>query len=422
MKTKLKLTAANIRTLPLPQGKRDFVYRDSEIPGFCLRTRRDDPGKPEKRTLIFTYSRAAGTSKSPKLTIGVVGAIDISAARQRAKELYAEVMAGGDPLRDKAIERAAADQTFGAAVHLYLPIKQGEVRRSTYADIARHLQSHAKALHPIPLAQLERRSVATVVARVAEERGRPTGNRVHVSLNTFFVWCMGRGLIDHNPCSGIVRSPERARDRVLTRGELTLIWTAAGDDHFGCIVRLLMLTGQREAEIAKLRWSEISGHAILLSSARTKNHRSHTIPLSNDAAVIIDTQPRRLNDDGTPRDLIFGIGSGPFSGWGAAKARLDARIEKMTGKALDPWRIHDLRRSFVTHCAEEGIAQPHIIEAAINHVSGVKAGVAGVYNRATHTTEVRTLMDRWATWLLDVVEGRKHNVVGLGAYRDGGAR
>ena len=38
------------------------------------------------------------------------------------------------------------------------------------------------------------------------------------------------------------------------------------------------------------------------------------------------------------------------------------------------WRVHDLRRTAATGMAEIGIA-PHIIEAALNHVSGAGAGV-----------------------------------------------
>ena len=45
-------------------------------------------------------------------------------------------------------------------------------------------------------------------------------------------------------------------------------------------------------------------------------------------------------------------------------------------------------RPVVTHMAEIGI-QPHVIEAVVNHISGHKGGVAGVYNRATYAAEKR---------------------------------
>ena len=62
---------------------------------------------------------------------------------------------------------------------------------------------------------------------------------------------------------------------------------------------------------------------------------------------------------------------------------------------LEHWTTHDLRRSFSTHCNELSLAEPHIIEAAINHVGGAKAGVAGTYNRAQWLPQRRQLLEAW---------------------------
>jgi hypothetical protein len=55
--------------------------------------------------------------------------------------------------------------------------------------------------------------------------------------------------------------------------------------------------------------------------------------------------------------------------------------------------------------------QPHIIEAALNHVGGHKAGVAGIYNRAVSEKEKRRPLDLWADHIMAMVEGRDTNVV-----------
>ena len=119
--------------------------------------------------------------------------------------------------------------------------------------------------------------------------------------------------------------------------------------------------------------------------------------------------------------MVFGTGEGGFSGWSKAKKALDARIARHRaemrlgrklskdedpepGDTMAPWRIHDLRRSVVTHMAELGV-QPRVIEAAVNHISGHKGGVAGVYNRATYAAEKRAALDRWAEWLASTVAG-----------------
>lgn len=77
---------------------------------------------------------------------------------------------------------------------------------------------------------------------------------------------------------------------------------------------------------------------------------------------------------------------------------LDSRLRE--GKrAMEGWVLHDLRRSFVTHMAERLEVLPHIIEAIVNHVSGTKAGVAGVYNRAIYKPARREALERWSAFL-----------------------
>src|SRR5262249_32698608 len=154
--------------------------------------------------------------------------------------------------------------------------------------------------------------------------------------------------------------------------------------HFGAIMKLLALTGQRGGEIAGLSWSEVQDDRLVLPGERTKNHRPHDVPLSTPARAILNAfskRPRVVSADGKVRDFVFGSGQGPFSGWSNCKEALDARIEKSRrGKPLPHWTPHDLRRSFATHAAELGV-EPHIIEAVLNHISGHRAGVAGTYNR-----------------------------------------
>jgi integrase len=165
------------------------------------------------------------------------------------------------------------------------------------------------------------------------------------------------------------------------------------DNDHGRIVRLLILTGCRRDEIGSLRWAEIDKESrmIVLPGERTKNSRTHHVPLSKIALDIIEAIPR-----GVSRDFVFGEGKGGFSGWSKAKAALDAQL------GLKPWRLHDLRRTASTRMGDSGV-QPHIIEAVINHVSGHKAGVAGVYNRSTYENEKRAALDALSNYLMVAV-------------------
>jgi integrase len=231
---------------------------------------------------------------------------------------------------------------------------------------------------------------------IAAKSGPIESNRVRSSLAAFFAWAIREGMLAANPAAGGSRAPERSRDRVLGDDELKAIWSATADDRdYSAVVRLLMLTGCRAAEIGELRWSEVDGNRISLPGLRTKNGREHAVPLSPAARAIIEARPRR-------GEFVFGKNMDrPFTGWSVSKAELDARL----GTAVAHWTHHDLRRSFATKAADLGV-QPHIIEAVLNHVSGHKHGVAGVYNRSSYETQKRHALSAWADRLLAIVEGR----------------
>jgi integrase len=239
---------------------------------------------------------------------------------------------------------------------------------------------------------------------------------VRTSLSAFFVWAMREGLIDANPVFNTNKATENdARDRVLKDNELRLIWNALPlpSNQYGAIVKLLALTAQRRDEIGSLARSEIDTDAatITLPPERIKNKREHVVPLSAPALAIIGAQPQRSNDDGTPRDLLFGYRDGPFSGWSDAKEKLDAKItEANGGKPLAAWTPHDLRRTAATVMADRLGVQPHVVEAILNHV-GSRSGVAGIYNRAKYEREKRAALDLWAQHLLDIVAGGGRKVV-----------
>jgi integrase len=123
-----------------------------------------------------------------------------------------------------------------------------------------------------------------------------------------------------------------------------------------------------------------------MGSERTKNKRLHELPLSQQARAILERQSRRED-----RDLIFGLGQGGFSGWSDCKAALDERL-----KLKADWRLHDLRRTAATIMVDKLGVLPHIVEAILNHVSGHRAGVAGIYNRAKYEADMRQALGRWA--------------------------
>ena len=391
----MKLTHSTVGTLKLPRGKTEAIFFDDDIGGFGLRIRSGG-----SRTWIFEYKLGA---KGRRMTLGSLAAMSPAQARKTAGELHAMVRLGRDPAGEKAEGRARAAETMGAALQAYLPYKQTSIRPGSYDEVARHLAKHCKPLHGLHLDKIDRRAVAALMATIATKSGAVAANRTRASLAAFFAWAIREGLAEANPVAGTGRRPERSRDRVLSLDELKVIWNALEDDDFGAIVKLLILTGQRATEIGSLSWSEIRDGRIVLPQGRTKNHREHIVPLSSFACTILDTRSQR-------GEFVFGRDKGrPFSGWSNCKERLDRRIAD-AGDALLPWVVHDLRRSTATHMAALGV-QPHVIEATLNHVSGHKAGVAGIYNRSSYEREVRSALALWADHVRTLVDGWERTIL-----------
>jgi integrase len=383
----------------LPPGKTDYVFFDDDIAGFGLRIR--DGGS---RTWVYRYRVG---KKQYGITLGSATSVPLALARENAGQLEAKVRLGGNPASEKHAARAAAGTTVGALVRQYLEARARDWRPNSLREHRRYLLVYAKPLHTTPINTISQHSIAVLLDNVAKKAGDVTSNRLRSSLEAFVGWAIRQGvrLPEGNIVSYTGKRKETSRDRVLSDGDLKAIWTACDDGtDYGACVRLLMLTGQRKAEIGALRWEELHDGRIELPGARTKNKRPHIVPLSAPAAAIL--APFRM----AGRVHVFGRNdTAGFRGWAASKRRLDRRLSK---SGISPWVIHDLRRTAATRMAELGV-QPHIVEAVLNHVSGAKAGVAGIYNRAAYDKEKRAALTLWAEHVLAVVEGRAATVVSM---------
>jgi integrase len=340
----MKLTTASPRKLALPDGVREKIYFDEDVAGFGLRLRAGG-----SLTWVVQY-KVAG--KTRRLNLGRVGAIDFGKARDTAKDLLAAVRLGRDPLQDKIEARDKAAETFGRVLPRYLKHKRAEVAPRSLEEIERHLEKHAKPLHPKALSAIDRRAIAARLSEITEKTPA-TANRVRASLSGFFTWALKEGLIDNNPVSFTNKNPENDdRERVLGPTDLKEIWSALGEGHYADIVRLLLLTGARRNEIAGLRYSEIEQSLQLMTipASRTKNKLPHEISLTPPILTIIRSQPRRL-ENGEPRDLIFGFApEHGFQTWSANKKDLDARINAARAASgntepMPHWRLHDFRQN-----------------------------------------------------------------------------
>ncbi len=176
-----------------------------------------------------------------------------------------------------------------------------------------------------------------------------------------------------------------SRDRILSDAELAAVYKTAEKIGypFGHIVQLCILTGQRRSEIAWLRRSYISDGRCTLPSSLTKNKRAHTFPIGKMAQTVIDQIPNEC-------DLLFPArqGNEVFAGWSKQKIAFDKAC------TIEPWTLHDLRHSFAHQWQRMGIKIEHT-EAALNHISGTRGGIIGVYQTYNYAAELKDCYSQW---------------------------
>jgi integrase len=265
------------------------------------------------------------------------------------------------------------------------------------------------------IASITRRDVIALLDSVVDRGAAVEANRVLAAIRKFFNWAIERGLLETSPCAGIKPpTPESARDRVLDDRELALVWRGADalGYPFGPFVQLLILTGQRRAEVAGTMWSEIDVDLALwsLPPEPTKNGEPHAIPLAPWALAILTSLPRTC-------DFVLSTnGKTSISGYSKAKTSLDAAITNLNGAPLAPWTFHDIRRTLATRMAALGVQLP-TVERLLNHTSGSFGGVAGVYQRHSYSTEMRQALETWAQHLLTLDLGSVVALRAAGARR-----
>jgi integrase len=392
----MRLTVKSADGLRLKPGQKERIAFDDDIPGFGLRIREGG-----SRTWIFQY-RIGSKQRRMVLASANSAQLNLADVRKTASKLQGRVALGQDPAKDKETARREVENTFAVFADQFLEARKSSWRAGTYREARRHLTQHAKPLHSFPIAAVSQYNIAKLLEDVAKKNGGVTANRVRTSLSSLLGWIIKKGIrLPEGNVASYTEKPvdEKSRDRVLSDAELKGIWKACLDDDYGAIIKLLMLTGSRANEIGALRWNEVHDEQIVLPAERTKNRRAHIIPLSDVAKKMIP--PRRAD-----RKFVFGRHDTGFQGWSHCKAALDQRAK------LEHWAVHDLRRTVATRMAELGV-QPHIVEAVLNHVSGHKGGVAGIYNRATYDKEKREALNVWAEHVTALVEGRAATVVAL---------
>lgn len=413
---KTKLTSLSVGKLPIPP-KGQVDYFDTAMPSFGVRL-----SLSGSRT-YFVMTRVHG--KVVRLTIGRAKVQEddigftLKEARSKAGELVDIASKGIDPRQLQKIAKEKkneeAKKTFKAVAEKFIkrhveprlaPSTKREYDRTLFGKDVRAWQSR-------PIDSITKSDIRALLDKMVN-RGSAGGANNRLSyLRKFFNWCAEEDYVEHPPTDRIrPPGPKNVGERVLTEEECKLVWAAfeAEGGTFGDLFKLLLLTGQRRSEVGGMTWDELKNldgenPTWEIPSHRTKNKRPHIVPLSSQAVSIIKSRPI-FGDEGL---LFTNTGDTPVSGYGKIKKRVDDYIaEKREGAILSPmpsWVLHDLRRTMVTMMNERLKVAPHVVEACVNHVSGVaKMGVAGVYNKALYLDERKIALDEWGAFVSSIIK------------------
>lgn len=427
-----RLTDKRLEKLTARPGER------VEIADTLVRELRVRVGKSGKKSWSMFYRVALPDGRRgamKRLNLGTYPGVSLSDARDKARQALEAADKGIDPAAVRAEENEqrqtrAFEVVFDRFVELHVKqnTKEGRFARDRAAMLEKakadgtinQLKGPKKKLGRVAAERIiadnalphwrgrlvetiRRAEVHDLLDDVIAEEGVALARELRKHLTKLFNWAADRGYMPASPMAGL-RRPElgySARERVLSMEELRRVWDAAGElgYPFGPAYRLLILTGQRRSEIAEMErsWIDRDLRAVETPASRYKTGTAQVYPLSAPAWAIVDDLPQW-----NAGDCMFSTTGGerPISGFSKAKERLDEKIAELEVKArakglevlpMQPWTVHDLRRSVATHMARLGIAQEHI-ERVLGHVV---AGVAGTYNRYSYLDEKRAALEAW---------------------------
>lgn len=340
---------------------------DDSLKGFGLRT-----GKQSKTFIVLV---ASGRRKR----IGRYPIISLADARTAARKILAE-------------------KTLGAVVPKHVAFD--DAKRDFLADCATRLRASTIRLYKDHLDRtfpFGRKSVGDITPREILKTLKPLtpSMKEHAFRigRTFFTWCVHQHLIDRSPMEKMEPPPlGKARERVLDDEELGKVYNTAQKalNAFHRLVYLLVRLGQRLGETSRLEASFIAPDRINLPGEITKNGQSHTFPISEETYKAIQAFPK-LHDTyifPASRSHVRGKPTTTMTGFSEAKRDFD----ELCG--VTDWTLHDLRRTFATNMQKLGV-RIEVTEALLNHVSGTKAGIVGVYQRHSYFPEMKQALVLW---------------------------
>jgi integrase len=365
---RIKITAKAIDRLraPDPSG-RQALYWDSELRGFGVLV----SGKTKSKTFIVQRDLPGGLTR--RVTIAATTVLAIDKARERARAVLADLYKGIDP---KAARRGAATLRQVLADYLEARKSLREGSRLQYADyVERYLTAWLdRPVREITADMVEARHRAIAKEIAAGERNRTGAATANLVMRILrLLWNFAADRIPDLPPNPVRRLGRqrawfvvRRRKRHVSAERLPSFYAAVQalpNPVERDYLLLLLFTGLRRREAAKLTWDRIDmrERVIRLVEDDTKADRLLNLPMS-DAVFGIFLERQRLGREASG----FVFPGRKFGTYLSDPKYACRRIEKTTGIVVS---AHDLRRTFIT-VAESTDMSPIALKALVNHSLG----------------------------------------------------
>ena len=410
---KRRLTAQSVERLSPPRTGR-LEVGDAVLPGLVLRV---TPGGHKSWSVYYRVELAGGVNsngrclKGPqrRLTLGSHPVVDLSTARDRAREALRAASEGRDPVQERRDEAAARTANSVEAVARRFIERDAKRTVPSWRKIERCLELHVLPfLGDRSVSSIRRADIHHLLDDLVAAGRTGTAREVRKHLTRLFRWAVSRELVSHSPLDGLDASslrPDHDAGRSLTDDELRAVWRGAGTlgYPFGPLYRLLVLTGQRRSEWACATRAEVSAEAQTLEvpRGRHKSRREHVVPLAAPAWDLLASLPVWPGND----YYLFSTrgGCAPVSGFSKGKARLDKAVldtlrASCPDAALTAYRVHDLRVTCETRMAALGIPL-EVRDAVLGHA---RPGLQRTYNKHDYLDAKRGALKLYAEHVLEV--------------------
>lgn len=412
----MKFTDRSIKALK-PKTERYEIWKHGE-PGFGIRV-----APTGRKTFIYLY-RFDGRPR--RITLGVFRdgesvsgnqeRITLAEANLRLAQAKTKLEAGADPGAEK-VARRQADQdalTIGDVIDEIIADPDHQRKRSK-DYIERILETEIRPAWGRRKAKdIRRRDIILLRDKIKTRGSAVMANRVIRVVSQLFDFAIDKDILQATPYVKIrPATREVPRDRVLGEAEIESFWkgldTAKMAPELRDALRMLLITGQRRAEVAGAHWAEIdldSERVWEIPGARTKNGRAHAVPLSDRAIELLRDLKKRAGESEFvfPAPARTGREGAAITAHAVTRAmRNNIALFGFIRDEQDP-TPHDLRRTVATHMGRIGISQ-FIQAKVLNHTDRSVTG--SVYNHHEYLAEKRTALVRWADELDRIVGGEK---------------